>query len=81
MKKKAYSLEYVEKLRNAYVIEKRSTTDIAKNSIEIFGNSISAATIYNDIGELPLPKGRGFGLSNGHYWPSKSSFFPFHLNS
>jgi len=28
-----------------------------------------------DKGQLPLPKGRGFQLSNSHYWLLKPSFF------
>ena len=55
MKKKIYTVEYIEKLRNAYVIEKRSTTDIAKNSTEILGLSVSAGTIYKDIINNNIP--------------------------
>ncbi len=55
MKKKEYSQEYIEKLRNAYIVEKRSTTDISKNSVIIFGNSISPATIYKDIVNNNIP--------------------------
>jgi hypothetical protein len=55
MKKKEYSQEYIEKLRNAYVIEKRSTTDMSKNSIDIFGFSISPATIYTDMVKNNIP--------------------------
>jgi len=55
MKKKTYAIEYIEKLRNAYVIEKRSTTDIAKNSIEILGLSVSACTVYKDIVNNNIP--------------------------
>lgn len=49
MKKKVYEQEYVEKLRKSYVIDKRSTTDMAKNSVEIFGFPISPSTIYKDL--------------------------------
>lgn len=55
MKKKTYTVEYLEKLRNAYVTERRSTTDIAKNSIELLGLSVSAATVYKDIVNNNIP--------------------------
>lgn len=55
MKKKIYELEYVEKLRQSYIVEKKSTTNISKNSIEIFGFSISTATIYKDLVNNNIP--------------------------
>ena len=55
MKKKTYEPEYIEKLRNAYIIEKKSTTEMAKNSVEIFGFSISPATIYKDLVNNSIP--------------------------
>jgi len=55
MKKKTYSNEYVEKLRTAYIIEKKSTTEIAKDSINILGLSVSPATIYKDIINNNIP--------------------------
>lgn len=55
MQKKTYEPEYVEKLRNAYIIEKKSTTDIAKESINMFGFSISPATIYKDLMNNHVP--------------------------
>lgn len=55
MQKKIYTAEYVEKLRKAYVLDKRSTTDIAKNSMELLGASFSAATIYKDLMNNKIP--------------------------
>ena len=55
MKKKTYEPEYIEKLRNTYVIDKKSTTEMAKNSVEIFGFSISPATIYKDLVNNNIP--------------------------
>lgn len=55
MKKKTYGTEYVDKLRNAYIVERKSTTEIAKDSINIFGASISPATIYKDIVNNNIP--------------------------
>jgi hypothetical protein len=55
MKKKECSQGYIEKLRNAYVVEKRSTTNMSKNSIEIFGYSISPSTIYKDLTNNNIP--------------------------
>ena len=75
MKKKTYSMEYIEKLRNAYIIEKRSTTDMARNSVEIFGYSISPSTIYNDIlkNQIPLRnKSESVSMATGELDKSKS---------
>ena len=68
MKKKTYEPEYIEKLRNAYVIEKRSTTEMAKSSIEIFGFSISPSTIYKDLVNNKIPlrnKSESVSMSSG----------------
>lgn len=53
--KKIYQEDYVDKLRNAYINEKKSTTNIAQNSIALFGFSISSATIYNDLVRNKIP--------------------------
>ena len=55
MKRKTYSIDYVEKLRKAYITDKKSTTEIAKESIEIFGCSVSASTIYKDLANNQIP--------------------------
>jgi len=55
MKKNVYSENYSEKLRNAYVVEKRSTTNISKNSIELFGKYISVGKVYTDIKRVGIP--------------------------
>ena len=55
MKRKTYSHEYIDKLRNAYLVQKRSTTDIARNSTEIFGYSVSTGTIYKDLMNNQIP--------------------------
>jgi len=55
MKKKTYDTLYVEKLKQAYIIDKKSTTDISKESINIFGFSVSASTIYKDIVNNNIP--------------------------
>ncbi len=55
MKKKTYSQDYTEKLREAYIVKKMSTTDIAKNSVEIFGYAVSTSTIYKDLINNQIP--------------------------
>jgi hypothetical protein len=74
MKKKSYSVEYIEKLRNAYIIEKKSTTEIAKDSVNIFGMSISPATIYKDIVNNNIPlrsKAESVSMATGELDKSK----------
>ena len=55
MKKKTHSVKYVEQLRFAYVDEKRSTTNIANNSDELFGFKVSVATVYTDLKRNNIP--------------------------
>lgn len=75
MKKKIYEADFVEKLNESYVIKKMSTTEIAKNSIDIFGRSISASTIYGDLIKNNIPlrdKSESVAMACGELDKSKS---------
>ena len=45
----------VDVLRDAYVVKRMSTTDIEKNSVELFGTKISCGTIYKEIIRHNIP--------------------------
>ena len=75
MKKNVYSEDYAEKLRNVYVVEKRSTTDISKNSEKIFGKYISAGKVYTDMKRIGIPlrsKSQSVSMAKGDLDKTKS---------
>ena len=46
VKPKIYGVDSINKLKYSYIDKKMSTTDISKNSVEIFGIYVSPSTIY-----------------------------------
>ena len=55
VKPKIYGENAVNKLRDAYVSRKMSTTEISKNSANLFGVKVSAGTIYKELMRHHIP--------------------------